>query len=833
MLTPQAALQQYFGFNEFREGQAESIERTLKGLPTLLVMPTGSGKSLAYQLPALLLPGLTLVISPLIALMKDQVDRLTQMGISATYINSSLPQPEANERMRAVLEGHVKLLYVAPERLQYNQFMRSLARIKISLLAVDEAHCVSQWGHDFRPDYLRIAPTWEAMGKPTILATTATATPAVQNQIVELLGLEKSRIIVAGFNRPNLAFKVKYTPDERTKFQTLQSILQQTQGSAIVYAATRRACEEVADFINRNLRFPAQPYHAGLDRNLRYKVQDDFMADRLRVVVATNAFGMGVDKSAVRTVIHYHLPATVEAYYQEAGRAGRDGGDADCIMFYAPSDQNLQEFLIKSDSPSYQDMAQLYHILNRAARDGEAQATLQELAQSLNMHPTKLRVALSELELAGLLLSLGAQGFVNQWRVLPFAKETLQERDKLVQKRIENRLQLLDHMLNYAQLGSCRRKFLLNYFGDVSPPKSARCCDNHADDKIEHLPRAATPEEWYPLIVLETAGTLPRSVGRVLLADILMGSHAQKITQQGYDKHKFYGKLGTRLNKEQVVELINELIQHRYLQIAGSDKPVLEPSELGLLAVKHRAALPINIPSHNGPKVEIPIASRSRKANTVMETLELFQQGHAPSQIAQIRNITEVTIYNHLSKLITEGKITSSQIVPASVEQQILSAIMQVGSTEVLFPIKVLLPDEIDYNQIRCVVAGYVPPANGTPIDLAAVDPTDPIRRVVALGQHGDAQHVPELLTAMHHDDSVVRRLAASALGKMGQLSAVKPLLELLKIEPHPQVRQELVKALGQLGDARARPMLEQIAINTSETDYTTRLAQAALRRLG
>ena len=359
-MTPHQALTQYFGFENFRPGQEEAIQRLLNGQHTLLVMPTGSGKSLAYQLPALLQPHLTLVISPLIALMQDQVDSLTERDIPATFINSSLSSYEVNRRMRAVREGHIKLLYIAPERFRSRSFTRALANTKISMLAVDEAHCISQWGHDFRPDYLQIGPIWQAMGQPTLLATTATATPTVQKDIAHLLGIPNAQPIVTGFNRPNLTLRVVHAPDLRTKLDTLHALLTKTEGSAIVYAATRRNTDEVTDFVRDVIGKPAQAYHAGLDRDHRYRVQRDFMADRTQVVVATNAFGMGVDKPDVRAVIHYNMPATVEAYYQEAGRAGRDGLPAECVLLFAPDDLRLQNWLITSDTPGLDDLHQVY-----------------------------------------------------------------------------------------------------------------------------------------------------------------------------------------------------------------------------------------------------------------------------------------------------------------------------------------------------------------------------------------------------------------------------------------------------------------------------------------
>jgi ATP-dependent DNA helicase RecQ len=462
MPTPQQLLQQHFGFEGFREGQEETIRRLLNGQHTLLVMPTGSGKSLTYQLPALLQPGLTLVISPLIALMQDQVDSLTEAGIPATFISSSLPAAEANRRMRAILEGQVKLLYIAPERLRNRDFTRALAKSKISLLAVDEAHCISHWGHDFRPDYLHIGPIWQAMGRPTLLATTATATPAVQKDIAKLLGLENLQPIVTGFNRPNLTFRVLFTPDDRAKLQTLQAHLGKLEGSAIVYCATRRNTDEVADFVSSVMGLPAGAYHAGLDRDTRYRAQNDFMADRLKIIVATNAFGMGVDKPNVRVVIHYNMPATTEAYYQEAGRAGRDGLPAECVLCYSPDDMRLQEWLINSDTPTPDDLHQIYTRLAEAANGGEVYFNNNELAHITGLHPVKIRVTLSELEQAGLIFHLGDQSGYGQWKVLPLSNDALNQRAKAIERRSKIRLGLLDKMLDYIHLTTCRRQFLLS-----------------------------------------------------------------------------------------------------------------------------------------------------------------------------------------------------------------------------------------------------------------------------------------------------------------------------------------------------------------------------------
>jgi ATP-dependent DNA helicase RecQ len=318
-----AALRAHFNFPAFRPGQAEAIQQVLHGRHTLVVMPTGSGKSLIYQLAALQLPGVTLVISPLIALMKDQVDSLTRRSIAATYINSTLTASDQTDRLRALSEGRCKIVLVAPERLRSRAFREALSHIPISLLTVDEAHCLSQWGHDFRPDYLHIADARDHFHAPIVLALTATATPRVQDDVIQMLGLEHAERIVTGFNRPNLTLEVFSTPDVKAKLNFLRDFLVQTEGGGIIYTGTRRDAEEVADFVREVARVEVAFYHGSLDAETRTRVQDAFMAGDLPIVVATNAFGMGIDRPDVRFVLHYAVSGTLEAYYQEAGRRTR------------------------------------------------------------------------------------------------------------------------------------------------------------------------------------------------------------------------------------------------------------------------------------------------------------------------------------------------------------------------------------------------------------------------------------------------------------------------------------------------------------------------------
>jgi ATP-dependent DNA helicase RecQ len=832
--TPEQILQEYFGFDHFREGQAETIQRVLHGQHTLLVMPTGSGKSLTYQLPALLQPGLTLVISPLIALMKDQVDHLVELGLPATYINSSLPTSEVNHRIRAVLEGHVKLLYIAPERLRNRAFTRALANTKISLLAVDEAHCISQWGHDFRPDYLQIGPIWQAMGRPTLLATTATATPTVQKDIIKLLEMpQEVRPIVTGFNRPNLTFRVVLTPDAQTKLQNLRALLHKVEGSIIIYCATRRNTDDVAGFIRDGMGLPAEAYHAGLDRDTRYRVQTNFMADRFKIVVATNAFGMGVDKSDVRAVIHYNLPATVEAYYQEAGRAGRDGRPADCILFFAPEDQRLQNWLINSDTPTPDDLHQVYTRFSQAANQGEVYFAINELAQITGLHQVKIRVTLSELEQAGAIYHLGDQTGYGHWKVLPIATGALNERARAISRRAQIRLDLLARMVDYVYLTTCRRQFLLNYFGDTDPPKSPRCCDNHTADTVEDLPKAVTPRDWFPLIVLETVRSLQqRPVGRNRLAQLLNGSRAKAMQQFGYQNHKFYGKLAM-LNQPQIMVIIDALLSARYLQLTGGELPVLALSPLGLRALEARAAIPIALPDL--PATSAAAAEEverwqqsSQRPDTVMQTYELFRQGLPLEQIAARRGLAESTIYSHLARLIADSRIELHGVVSPQIEAQILQAAERVGSATPS-TIKAVLPETISYGQIHCVLAAH---PTLSPESRGAAQAETPEQRVVALGEQGGPAAVPELIAALKDENGNVRCLAASALGKIGDPQAVEPLIALLQADPKPQVRQYAINALGKIGDHRARPILEQVAADPVEMEYNIKSAQTALTRL-
>jgi ATP-dependent DNA helicase RecQ len=365
-----AALRASFGYDEFRAGQEMAIESVLSGRDTLVVLPTGGGKSVCYQIPALVLPGLTVVVSPLISLMKDQVDALEARNLPATFINSTLTSAQVSDRLARAARGGVRLLYLAPERFDFGNVAERLAGIGVSLLAVDEAHCISQWGHDFRPSYLRVAEARKKLGSPPTVALTATATPEVRDDICRQLALENPRTIITGFDRTNLTYHVLPARNDAEKDTLLVETLKKHDGLAVVYAATRKSVDRLS-FLLEQQGIASAGYHAGLDDAHRRDVQEAFMTERIRAIIATNAFGMGIDKPNVRLVIHHSMPGTLEAYYQEAGRAGRDGKHSEVFLLHSFPDRFTHEFFIKGAYPERAVVEKVYAGLLRAAERTE------------------------------------------------------------------------------------------------------------------------------------------------------------------------------------------------------------------------------------------------------------------------------------------------------------------------------------------------------------------------------------------------------------------------------------------------------------------------------
>jgi ATP-dependent DNA helicase RecQ len=371
-----------FGLTEFRPGQRAVIDAVFAGRDCLCIMPTGGGKSLCYQLPSVARPGVTVVVSPLIALMKDQVDSMLRQGIAATFINSSLTVAEQSERLSELKAGRYDLVYVAPERLRNDRFLEAIADLQVQMLAIDEAHCISQWGHDFRPDYQRLGRFRKRLRNPQTIALTATATRLVQEDITRCLELEEPAIFVSGFARDNLSLFVESPYGGGAKDQRLLEFLDKTPGCGIIYAATRKNCEKLVELLRENLKRPVAFYHAGLEPAQRRMIQDQFMSGDVPIIIATNAFGMGVDKADLRFVVHYQLPGSLEAYYQEVGRAGRDGRESRCLLLFSYQDRFIQEFFIENNYPSRATVEIVYEFLRRQPGD-PIELTLQDIKEAV------------------------------------------------------------------------------------------------------------------------------------------------------------------------------------------------------------------------------------------------------------------------------------------------------------------------------------------------------------------------------------------------------------------------------------------------------------------
>lgn len=832
MPTLTSALQTHFGFDSFRTGQEEAIRSLLNKQHTLAIMPTGAGKSLIYQFAALQLAGIALVISPLIALMKDQVDALNRKGIPATFINSAIPVAEQKDRLTFISQGKYRLVYIAPERLRSVTFLQSLQNLTLSLLAVDEAHCISEWGHDFRPDYLHIAEVRRKLGNPLTVALTATATPKVQNDIVRLLALpDSTHRIVTGFNRPNLTLEVKYTTDTEAKFRALNELLNpHPNGATLIYTGTRRDAEEAAEFARVVCKLKAEHYHAGLPPEDRARIQERFINGATPVIVATNAFGMGIDRADVRQVIHYTLPGSLEAYYQEAGRAGRDGLPAKVVLLYDPQDRALQEFFISSSIVSPEEMQRLYRAIGNA--DNETWMNADEFSRRTDLHQVKVKVGIAELERVGALEHLGDDGVRMLLRKGKWDSATIEKAAEGSREHTRHRADQLNHMVNYAETNLCRRRIVLKHFGDTASPDAPVCCDNCESKKdmpqasgdaaqMNHAERAA-------LVILDCIRRVKVKVGRGKLAQILHGSKAQDILKFHHDKNAYYGRLAA-IKQSDIEGLIEQLVEMRYIKIIGGEYPTLALTPRGENAIQQKESIAIRPPRSLKTSEVLHAKAKLSAGGTVEYTAQLLTDGLTPEQIARQRGLTMMTIYGHCAKLIEAGKLDVDKVVAKDIKEKIEKAIQKVGSIQFLFPIKSLLPDEITYEMIRCIVSSHT--ATEIPESETDKNGTSPshIQHIVALGESKSSSAIPELITALKSEDGNARKLAASALGKIKDSQAVQPLMDLLANETKPQVRQYAVKALGSTGDSRAIDLLIKIAENESEQSYTRDSAKVAL----
>lgn len=485
-------LRETFGYTHLRAGQEEVIASVLNRKDTLAIMPTGAGKSLCYQLPALHLPGLTIVVSPLISLMKDQVDKLAQAGVSAVEVNSTLSSREEKAVLDAIRTGTTEMVFTTPERLADPAFLKVLQSAKLDLFVIDEAHCISQWGHDFRPAFLEIAHALHALGDPLVLALTATATSAVINDIGKQLGRELS-VINTGIFRANLQFRVVHTTNDDEKTAHVLRLAKGIAGSGIVYTATVKNADAVYEAL-RDAKVSVGRYHGRMSAADREQTQDDFMAGRCRVMVATNAFGLGIDKPDIRFVLHYQIPGSIESYYQESGRAGRDGKPARCILLYDTRDKRVQQFFLGGRYPAADDVAIAYGALRSFEAEGEAVTYAQLQEKAPNIASNKLKVAMKLLKDAG---------YVQQDRSMHYRLLVRDvDRDALTllaeeySRKSDTDRQKLERMIFYAQTAFCRWKVLLEYFEEAEDFSRCGTCDNCLDPPEQRVARKSTRPRW-------------------------------------------------------------------------------------------------------------------------------------------------------------------------------------------------------------------------------------------------------------------------------------------------------------------------------------------------
>lgn len=539
MVDLREQLQEIFGLEEFRPGQREVIEDVLAGKDVLCVMPTGAGKSLCYQLPATVLKGLTIVVSPLISLMEDQVQQLRDEGIAAAVLNSTLSPAMRRQVMTELEQGFEGLLYVAPERFFAADFQALMPRLNPQLFVVDEAHCVSSWGHDFRPEYSRLGDVREQFGWPVTIALTATATADVRKDIIKQLALRQPGVYITGFDRPNLRYESRNLTKEMEKDEALVKLVQGETGSGIVYCATRKAVDEAAELLTRCC--PGRPiftYHGGMPNDERTQNQEGFMQTASAVCVATNAFGMGINKPDIRFVLHYNLPGTLEAYYQEAGRAGRDGRPSRCVLLYSFRDRKIQEFFID--------------------RIGETDQVIPE-----DMAP---------------------------------------EPERIVELKDHARKKL-DLMLSYARTFRCRRQMILDYFGDTGDVHDCVCdaCRAEKGDGGEEVDLTREVDEETVLLVrklLSAVARLRGQFGAATVAECLAGSESERMLRWRLHELTVYGLL-KEFQVKQIVAMLHRLMESGLAKQRDPDgvkfRPVVELTAAGVEVMKGDAKPPATL----------------------------------------------------------------------------------------------------------------------------------------------------------------------------------------------------------------------------------------------
>ncbi|WP_061309591.1 DNA helicase RecQ [Clostridium botulinum] len=697
-------LKKHFGYNEFRKAQEKVIESILKKEDTVAIMPTGAGKSICYQIPALIFEGVTVVISPLISLMKDQVDSLKEVGIEATYINSSLNNLEIEERIFNAREGLYKLIYIAPERLESDSFVRSLNNLNIALVAVDEAHCVSQWGHDFRPSYTKISNFIRKLSKrPIVTAFTATATETVRRDILNSLELQNPKVFVTGFDRENLSFSViKGEDKEKFIFGYLESNIGKV---GIIYTSTRKEAESLYNKINKK-GYKVGVYHAGLNDEERKKTQEDFSFDNIEIIVATNAFGMGIDKSNVRFVIHHNIPKNMEAYYQEAGRAGRDGEESECILLFSPNDIRLQKYFIDESFLS---------------------------PERKNNEYNKLRAMVDYCYTSKCLRS-----YILEY----FGEDALEEKCNNCSTCNDNREEK-DITLEAQKIFSCvyrmKERFGVNMVADVlrgSKNKKLLSLD------LDGLSTYGIMEEF-------TQKDIVALMNKLIADDYMVTTDDKfpvvRLRPKSYDVLKGKETVSIKVSKiEKKVKADNELFEilkqlrktisqeesvppfmifpDATLKELSEYMPTKEEDLLKIKGIGERKAKVYGerfieaiteymnekgIDINNMDNYESTKSSKEPKIKTHVLSYNLYKEGKTIKEIAEERNLKAITIQEHLFKCLSEGmEVDLDNFIKKDYEKLILDTIKKVGGTK-LKPVKDELPPEVDYMCIKSVWYKY------------------------------------------------------------------------------------------------------------------------------
>ncbi len=719
-LPPEAfqMLEERFGFRRFLDSQEPVIAAILGRTDALVVMPTGGGKSLCYQLPALLRSGTTLVISPLIALMKDQVDALNRRGIEATVINSLLSSEEQQDRIRRMRKGEYRLVYVAPERFRQITFLAALKESPPSLVAVDEAHCVSQWGHDFRPDYLKIARALEEFGKPQTIALTATATPEVRADIIKQLGLRNPQEFVAGFERDNLELHIMEVPSMVEKLIQLEKLIAR-QRTGIIYAATRKNVGKISAHLQAR-KINHVRYHAGMSDEARKESQDKFISREAPVAVATNAFGMGIDRGDLRFVAHFDIPGNLEAYYQEVGRAGRDGERSECVLLFNFFDTRIQEFFIEGTSPSRETLHLIYNYL-QSQPNFEIRKPLKEMSEEIPdlENGIALGTAIGIFEKIGYLQRFEIPGErMHGTRLLQphvaFEKLPI-DFDAIDKKRLANEAKL-DQIIRFVNHRGCRQQFILDYFGEKNADRCGLC--DHCLSGQHHTNRAGTEAE-VEIVRKALSGVARMSLrthsgwqgkfgmGRVIL--VLQGSRSREVLESRQDELSTYGLLrhlpGTYLR-----ELFESLKVSNYLSVSQGEYPLIALTTEGEAVMKNQKSPLMNWPSllsFKKPPTDRPIKSFKPTSDTVEESLKLLSSGLSVSKVAEHRRMNETTIEEHIAKILSRkpSPLKLDDFVDPTRQSLILSTAPSIVTK--LREVKDQLPQDYSYAEIKWTLAAH------------------------------------------------------------------------------------------------------------------------------